>query len=82
MIVYTDSIANITADNLHGFFDSWPNSPSPESHLKLLSNSDEIVLAVDDETGNVLQPFYARFGMKPASGMVVRNYERQGGRGQ
>jgi hypothetical protein len=29
-----------------------------------------------------LQPFYARFGMKPASGMVVRNYERQGGRGQ
>jgi len=137
VIVYTDSIANITADNLHGFFDSWPNSPSPESHLKLLSNSDEIVLAVDDETGNVigfitaisdgilsayisllevlpayqgrgvgseltgrmleklcelymvdlicdveLQPFYARFGMKPASGMVVRNYERQGGRGQ
>ena len=137
MIVYTDSIANIAADNLHGFFDGWPNSPSPESHLKLLSNSDEIVLAVDDETGNVigfitaisdgilsayisllevlpayqgrrvgseltgrmleklcelymvdlicdveLQPFYARFGMKPASGMVVRNYERQGGRGQ
>lgn len=26
-----------------------------------------------------LQPFYARFGMKPYSGMIVRNYERQSG---
>jgi ribosomal protein S18 acetylase RimI-like enzyme len=26
-----------------------------------------------------LQPFYARFGMRPATGMMVRNYERQAG---
>ena len=26
-----------------------------------------------------LQPFYARFGMRPAGGMIVRNYDRQSG---
>ena len=132
MIIYTDSIEGISTENLHGFFVGWPNPPSPETHLKLLAKSDHAVLAVDDETGNVvgfitaisdsvlsayipllevlpayqergigqelvrqmleklsglymvdlicdpeLQPFYARFGMKPAFGMMLRNYERQ-----
>lgn len=27
-----------------------------------------------------VQPFYAQLGMRPASGMMVRNYERQSGR--
>jgi len=53
MIVYTDSLNQITPDNLLGFFVGWPNPPSPETHLKLLMNSDEVLLAVDDETGNV-----------------------------
>jgi len=53
MIVYTDSLDHVTPDNLHGFFVGWPNPPSPETHLKLLANSDEVLLAVDDETGNV-----------------------------
>lgn len=26
-----------------------------------------------------LPPFYARLGMRPATGMMVRNYDRQGG---
>ena len=26
-----------------------------------------------------LQPFYERLGMRPAAGMIVRNYERQSG---
>jgi GNAT superfamily N-acetyltransferase len=26
-----------------------------------------------------LQPFYARLGMRPATGMLVRNYDRQAG---
>jgi len=26
-----------------------------------------------------VQPFYARLGMQPAAGMIVRNYERQAG---
>ncbi len=27
-----------------------------------------------------VQPFYARLGLRPASGMLLRNYERQSGR--
>ncbi|HUV04108.1 MAG TPA: GNAT family N-acetyltransferase [Armatimonadota bacterium] len=54
MIQYTDSLIGITADNLQGFFVGWPNPLSPETHLKLLEGSDHIVLAVDDETGDVV----------------------------
>jgi GNAT superfamily N-acetyltransferase len=54
MISYIDSTANITADNLHGFFVGWCNPPTPETHLRLLENSDHIVLAIDIETGNVV----------------------------
>lgn len=134
MIVHIDSVERINPDQLQGFFVGWPNPPSPETHLKLLASSDKIVLAVDDETGNVvgfitaisdgllsayipflevlpahrgrgigqeltrrmldkltglymvdllcdpeLQPFYARLGMKAASGMMLRKYERQSG---
>jgi ribosomal protein S18 acetylase RimI-like enzyme len=135
MILYTDSAADITPDNLRGFFHGWPDPPSPETHLKLLADSAEVVLALDDETGDVvgfitaisdgilsayipllevlpayqgrgigseltrrmldkledlymvdlicdpqLQPFYARLGMRPASGMMLRHYDRQRGR--
>lgn len=54
MISYTDSIESITADKLRGFFVGWTNPPSPETHLKLLANSYKVVLAIDDETGNVV----------------------------
>jgi RimJ/RimL family protein N-acetyltransferase len=106
-----------------------------ETHLEVLRNSDEIVLAVDGQNGRVvgfisaitdgvlsafipflevlpeyqkkgiggelvrrmllrlkefytvdllcdpeLQPYYAQFGMKPATGMMIRNYEKQPGK--
>jgi ribosomal protein S18 acetylase RimI-like enzyme len=54
MISYTDSLARISAGNLGGFFVGWPNPPSPETHLKLLRNSDHVVLALDEETGNAV----------------------------
>ena len=54
MMTYTDSSKGITADRLAGFFVGWPNPPSPETHLQILAGSDEIVLALDDETGNVV----------------------------
>jgi len=134
MIVYTDSLDGITAEKLHGFFVGWPQPPAPETHLKVLSRSSAVVLAVDDSTGQVvgfitaisdgvlaasipllevlpayrgqgigselvrrmldklrrfyaidlmcdaeLQPFYARFGMRSYTGMIVRNYDRQSG---
>jgi len=134
MIYYSGTTDGITLERLTGFFVGWPNPPSPEIHLKLLQNSDEIVLAVDDQTKQVvgfitaltdgvlsayiphlevlptyqkqgigselvrlmleklkgyymvdltcdpqLESFYARFGLKPMSGMGIRNYERQSG---
>jgi ribosomal protein S18 acetylase RimI-like enzyme len=136
MVIYTDSLQGITPDNLNGFFVGWPNPPSPETHFQILEKSDEIFLAIDDETGNVvgfitaitdeilsafipllevlpdhqnqgigqqltrrmldkvnrlyqidlmcdqkLQSFYARFKMKRATGMTIRNFDKQSGCG-
>ncbi len=134
MIQYGTSLDGIGADMLAGFFVGWPNPPSAETHLKLLKNSADVVMAVDDETGNVvgfmtaisdgvlsahipylevlpayqgqgigrelfrrmleslsglymvdlicdpkMQGFYEQSGMKPALGMMIRNYDRQSG---
>lgn len=135
MIRYVETIDGITAAQLAGgFFAGWPNPPSPETHLRLLSGSDYVVLAIDPETGLIagfitavsdnelsayipllevleeyqhqgigrelvrrmlaqirhlymvdllcdpeLQPFYSKLGMSPASGMMIRNYDRQSG---
>jgi ribosomal protein S18 acetylase RimI-like enzyme len=54
IIRYIDSVESISADNLHGFFVGWPNPPAPQTHLEILKNSDEIVLAVSDETHNAV----------------------------
>lgn len=49
MIEYTSHLDGISADDLQGFFQGWPNPPSPQTHLALLANSDEIVLAIADD---------------------------------
>jgi ribosomal protein S18 acetylase RimI-like enzyme len=54
MISYTQSVEGLTSDRLHGFFAGWPKPPSPQTHLVLLQNSAYVVLAVDEETGNVV----------------------------
>ena len=134
MISYRYSSADIEPEQLQGFFVGWPAPPSPKTHLRLLQQSDEIVLAMDEATSCVvgfctastdkvlsayipllevlpnwqrqgigselvkrmlgrlhglymidvtcdpqLQPFYGRFGMKPATGAIVRAYEWQAG---
>lgn len=134
MIQYTRNLKSITSEMLGGFFVGWPNPPSPETHLKLLQQSDEIILAVDHSSGQVTGfitaisdhvltahipllevlpayqgqgigkallrqmlnrlkhlyavdllcdpealPFYEKEGMRPATGMMIRNYENQGG---
>jgi hypothetical protein len=45
-MLYTNSIESVTAENLDGFFVGWPNHPSPQTHLELLKNSDEIIPAI------------------------------------
>ncbi len=135
MIIYTDSLANLTADHLRGdFFADWLNPPSAETHLRVLQGSDLLILARDGETEAVVgyitavtdgvlaayipylevlksyqgqgigselvrrvlaalsdiymidlicdpsaQPFYQRLGLRPYSGMILRNYQRQSG---
>lgn len=54
MATYTDSLEGITPDRLSGFFIGWPNPPNPETHLRILEQSDKVILAIDEETGNVV----------------------------
>ncbi len=137
MITYIDNSDGIGPHQLRGFFVGWPNPPSPETHLKILRQSDHLVLAVDTDTGNVagfvnaisdnvlaayipllevlptyqkqgiglelmkrilaklkhlymidlmcdtnLQAYYAKLGLRPASGMSIRNFDSQAGEGE
>jgi len=46
MIIYTDSLNDVTNDHLQGgFFVGWPNPPSPITHYRILANSAAIMLA-------------------------------------
>lgn len=55
MIEYRDSLDGIDAGKLTGFFVDWgwPNPPSTETHLRLLHNSDHVLLAIDTDTSQV-----------------------------
>lgn len=136
MIRYSDTLEGISAEQLHGFFVGWPNPPTPDIHLRILRGSSHIVLAIDEDSGQVvgfinaisdgvlnafipllevlaeyqkqgigaelvermmgrlgqlyaidllcdaeLRPFYERFGMRPYTAMLLRNYDRQSGSG-
>lgn len=45
MIVYTDALEGVQAEQLKGFFVEWPNPPSAETHLRILQGSAAVVLA-------------------------------------
>ncbi len=106
MVRYVDSLDGIRLDMLHGFFEGWRRSVSPEEHLELLRGSNHVVLAayipllevlpdyrgqgigtelvrrllhklkglymVDVMCDRDMQPFYARLGMLPSMGMMMR----------
>ena len=59
MISYIYSAENIHPKQIEGFCVNWQDKLSPKMHLKLLENSDEIVLAIDDETDMVVGFFTA-----------------------
>ncbi|MBM7578726.1 ribosomal protein S18 acetylase RimI-like enzyme [Jeotgalibacillus terrae] len=44
----------ITPNMLEGFFDGWPDPPSPQKHLELLAKSSHIVVATDDAKQQVI----------------------------
>lgn len=54
MIDYRDSLEGIRPEHLVGFFEGWPDPPSPETHLRLLEESDEFVIALDAPSGKVV----------------------------
>jgi GNAT superfamily N-acetyltransferase len=54
MIDYVDSLTGIEPRHLDGFFVGWPHPPSAETHFRLLSGSDHVVLAVDQESRQVV----------------------------
>ncbi|MFB6285405.1 MAG: GNAT family N-acetyltransferase [Candidatus Bipolaricaulia bacterium] len=56
MIRYQSSTDGTFAEDLQGFFMDWgwPNPPSPETHLRILQNSDYAFLAYDDEAERVV----------------------------
>jgi ribosomal protein S18 acetylase RimI-like enzyme len=54
MIEYTESVDDIRADQLQGFFDGWPSRPDPETHLAILRGSSHVVLALDREEGKAV----------------------------
>jgi len=53
-IVYSTDITGVETGHLEGFFVGWPNPPDAATHLRLLHGSDAVVLARDEETGNVV----------------------------
>jgi ribosomal protein S18 acetylase RimI-like enzyme len=131
MITYLTGAETLTTDRIQGFFVGWPTPPTPATHLRLLRQSDLVVVAMDEETQRVVgfvtaitdgvlsayipllevlptyqrrgigralvqqileqlrtvyaidllcdvdvQPFYARLGFRPFTGMLIRNYEQ------
>ena len=82
MIKYIYSTENIQPQQIEGFCVDWQNPLSPEIHLKLLQNSDEIVLAIDNETAKVVG-FITAITDKVISAYiplieVLPNYQNQG----
>ena len=59
MIQYTSSVERIKPSQLRGFFDGWPNPPSPETHFEILRRAFRVELAIDDETDQVVGFIYA-----------------------
>jgi ribosomal protein S18 acetylase RimI-like enzyme len=54
VIVYQDTLGSIGPDDLRDFFVGWPRPPSSEKHAAVLANSNHIVLAIDDSSGDLV----------------------------
>ena len=46
MVTYRHSAEGLQPEQLRGFFQGWPNPPTPETHLRILHGSDAIALAL------------------------------------
>jgi len=53
-VEYRDEIDAIRPEQLGGFFEGWPDPPSPATHLRILRGSSHVVVAVDPATRRVV----------------------------
>ncbi|KQL37180.1 GNAT family N-acetyltransferase [Psychrobacillus sp. FJAT-21963] len=53
-MIYKNSLEGISSDMLKGFFVDWPNPPNPQTHLKLLKKSSKVIIAIDENTNQVV----------------------------
>jgi ribosomal protein S18 acetylase RimI-like enzyme len=53
-MIYINRIDGITSDMLQGFFVCWLNPPNEQTHLKLLKNSSKVVIALEENTNQVV----------------------------
>jgi len=49
MIEYVDSTQDVSPQMLQGFLRGSERPPDPKTHLRILENSDRVVLAVDSK---------------------------------
>ena len=54
MIIYQKDLYNICKNHLKGFFVGWSSPLTSAQHFKILENSQYIVLAVDQDTNQVI----------------------------
>ena len=54
MIEYRDTVEGLEASQLVGFFVDWTSKPSPQVHLKILHGSSHVVVAIDEESDQVV----------------------------
>jgi ribosomal protein S18 acetylase RimI-like enzyme len=54
MIEYADSVEGVAPRMLKGFFEGWKKPRTPEEHLRMLENSDHVVLALDPANEKVV----------------------------
>ena len=54
VIRFIESADDVEASQLQGFFSEWAVPPSAESHLRLLRQSEAVVLAIDDSYDQIV----------------------------
>jgi GNAT superfamily N-acetyltransferase len=54
MIEYRTTLNGVTESHLRGFFAGWAKAPTPATHLRMLRESDHIVLAFDTDSQRVV----------------------------
>ncbi|MDQ2652398.1 MAG: GNAT family N-acetyltransferase [Chloroflexota bacterium] len=54
MIEYRSDITQLAPEQIQGFFVGWQNPFPPETHLRMLTGSDLVQVAIDADTGRVV----------------------------